>query len=221
MAAARPVAGEEGRFPTFLTVWPLVLYPGDTLLVLAGDASGRAEGEGAPQEQDLLRVLPGGGILRSVLRVEEPEAGGFFGRGGGRQEAIPEPVSLGFHHVAPRGDRIVALDPDPARPQGGAWRLRVLDALGSPVLEREMAFPEGVEPDAAVVGADHRTWIRLEGGPAGGTWLVMDREGRPQGRVSLPEGSRLLEAGGDYAWVSKPDETGDVILVRYGIAASY
>jgi len=217
MAAARPVAGEEDRFPTFLTVWPLVLYPGDTLLVLAGDASGRAEGGGSPQEQDLLRVLPGGGILRGVLRVEEPEAGGFFGRGGGRQEAIPESGSLGFHHVGPRGDRIAALEPDPARSQGGTWRLRVLDALGSPVLEKEMAFPEGVEPDAVVEGADHRTWIRL-GDSAGGTWLVLDQEGHPWGRVSLPDGSRLLEAGEDYAWVSKPDETGGVVLVRYRIA---
>lgn len=213
LVAAQPLGGEEGRYPVFLTVWPLALYPGDTLLVLAENAYGGPSADAHRQWLHLLRVLPGGQILRDLLQVQEPETEGVIGRGGRPPAPASESPPEAFHHVAPGGDRIVCLDRDPAG--GRAWRLQVLDRWGTRVLEKEMVFREGLVPEAVVGGADHRTWILLAGAAPAASWVVLDPEGRPVGRAGLPEASRLLEAGRDHVWVSEVDGSGRFVLARY------
>jgi hypothetical protein len=78
------------------------------------------------------------------------------------------------------------------------------------------------------VDADDRAWIRVwdptdmiqrfnlrSSPPAEATWLVIDSNGNPAGRVALPTDLRWLQAAGDVIWGAMTADDGTGIILRY------
>ena len=140
LAGALPKEGEEGRYPTFLSVFPMAVYPGDTLLVLAEGTIGDSPREPSTQGMHLLRISSDGRIQSHVLQV--PEGGDRLQlRVDGRSFAALVPFSpIPLWTVSPDGDRVALLTTNITGPEGGSWRLQLFDAMGAELVSRSYPF---------------------------------------------------------------------------------
>jgi hypothetical protein len=82
-----------------------------------------------------------------------------------------------------------------------------------------LEFPDWQAPVQFLwVGRDGGIWLRREDdGGATSRWVLLDPEGRPRGRLELPNRSRLGWATGDTAWLIDTDEFDVPWLVKYRI----
>jgi hypothetical protein len=107
--------------------------------------------------------------------------------------------------------------------------------LGLPYSHSERLIRDRLhQPDHLPVASDlrldveRRAWIRLwdpaemilmynlrSSPPAEATWLVIDPDGNPAGRVALPTDLRWLQAAGDVVWGAKTADDGTGIILRY------
>lgn len=66
-----------------------------------------------------------------------------------------------------------------------------------------------------LLGSDGRAWIRLYNGDGRREWLILDAEGNPEGRVILPDRTRLHVANETHIWTLESDELDVESIVRY------
>jgi hypothetical protein len=73
-----------------------------------------------------------------------------------------------------------------------------------------------------VIGIDGRIWLqpRLEQEGLGIPWLVLDGQGRPEGRTRVPSGSKLQAATSVALWVVDSDSLDVESLVEYRLVRS-
>jgi len=214
LPGARPRAGEEGRYPGFLSVWPVTVLPGDTLLVLADQSVGGPPGGPLSRGKHLLRVSARGEILRPLVQVSE---GAVRERGAGDTGPLlplARSSELPLFHVGPAGDRIAVVNTDREAAESGTWWLRVVDAYGQVLLDRHYGFREAPVPTGVVVAADHGIWIGLREPSGEPSWVAFTPGGDPVGRVSLPRESRLLAVHKDQLWATGVDRAGAPEVVR-------
>lgn len=89
---------------------------------------------------------------------------------------------------------------------------------------REATYRPDIEPPlrSMVVGRDGSVWLQRARAPEMGVaeWWVLDADGRPEGRVYAPEGTRVLAVDRSYVWGVELDELDVSYIVRYRIARS-
>jgi hypothetical protein len=220
LPGAFPKDGEEDLYPRFLYLWPLMVYPGDTLLVLADQAMGNAASGQFSDGIQILRISPEGEIQNHVARLP-----GSLSSGGGRPGlGMPPPVDPGegsqLFNLAPDGDRIALVRKEEGGGSVAQWTLRVLDSYGTPILERGYRTDGAPGPEEVVIGADHRVWIGFPEVSHGLTWVALSPGGDPEARVSFPGPGRILAADETYLWVSETDTAGALTVTRYRISES-
>ena len=68
-----------------------------------------------------------------------------------------------------------------------------------------------------VLSGNGEIWLRER--PVGGdaSWLVLDREGEPRWRTTLPAGVTVLVADGDQVWGTERDEMDVPYLLRFRV----
>jgi hypothetical protein len=66
-----------------------------------------------------------------------------------------------------------------------------------------------------LLGSDGRAWIRLYNEDGRREWLILDAEGNPEGRVVLPDRTRLHVANETHIWALESDELDVESIVRY------
>src|SRR5690606_4074299 len=66
-----------------------------------------------------------------------------------------------------------------------------------------------------VIGMDGRIWVSLRPDHGGTPWLVLDPDGEPEMRVTLPANTRLMVADDRCVWGLEVDELGVESIVRY------
>jgi hypothetical protein len=217
LAGARPGPSDRGRYPNFLFLWPLVVYPGDSVLVLADQPTGGPHQGSFAESMHLLRISADGRIQSYVSPVHgtlssKPSAADF------PSMRLDVPLAtLPDFQVSLDGDGIVLLVPDGTEPEEGKARIRVLDSHGSILLERRYRFSEAAGLGGITLGQDRRIWIAVQGPDGERSWVVLNREGEPMARVLFREDSRVLEAGSDYLWISELDDLGAPRVVEYHI----
>jgi hypothetical protein len=69
--------------------------------------------------------------------------------------------------------------------------------------------------DDILLGFDARVWVSLRPGREGNSWLVLQPDGEPSMRVTLPANTRVMVAGDRYVWGLETDELGVESVVRY------
>ena len=107
----------------------------------------------------------------------------------------------------PRGMSIFV----PGRPPPDDWEVIAVR------LRAAMDFPEWRLPlDFPRLGADEGVWMRWtdQGSPETRTWLVLDPQGDPRGRLELPAGHDVRWSRGDTIWAVDTDDLGVPWLVR-------
>ncbi len=88
-------------------------------------------------------------------------------------------------------------------------------------LRAEMAFPPWQDGLTQTWPAnDDRLWLRLANDRQTGRtdWVILDANGFPAGRLSLPETAQPRWASGDVLWAAEPDQLEVPWLVRYRIS---
>lgn len=220
LPGARPRAGEEYLYPGFLSVWPVALLPGDTLLVLAEQAVGGPTQGPFREGRHLLRISADGEILGQVIQVPERAGPGGGVWNSGRSSPVAARSGLPTFHVAPAGDRIALLGTDRGEPEDGTLRLRVVDSHGGSLLDRSYRIQGSASPEGIVLGADRRIWIGFRERPGERSWVALSSEGDPVGRVKVPEGARLHAADDAHLWVTEPNALGVPTVLRFRLVAS-
>lgn len=111
-----------------------------------------------------------------------------------------------------RLDSLLRLAAEPLPVEG------VKEALEEEARER---VPEALSPvTAVIVGAEDRIWLRLdEPEGAAETWMLLDAEGIPSGRLVLEEGETLHAVDGDRLWLISLDEADVPSVIRFDIRA--
>jgi hypothetical protein len=217
LAGARPEPSDQGRYPSFLLLWPMVVYPGDSVLVLADQPAGGPHQGSFAESMHLLRISADGRIQTYLSPVHgtlstEPSAANF------PSMRLDVPLStLPDFQVSPDGDGIVLLAPDGTDPGEGKARIRVLDSQGSILLDQGYRLSGAAGLGGIVMGQDRRIWMAVQGPSGERSWVVLNRSGEPTARILLREDSRVLEAGSDYLWISELDEVGAPRVVEYRI----
>jgi hypothetical protein len=194
-----------------------MVLPGDTLLVLADQSVGGPPGGPLSQGKHLLRVSAQGEILRPVIQVSDGAVPERDAGDAGPVLPLRSPSELPLFHVGPAGDRIAVVNTEREAAESGAWWLRVVDAYGQVLLDRHYRLREAPVPTGVIVAADCGIWIGLGEPPGEPSWVALTPGGDLVGRVSLPQGSRLLAVHGDHLWASGVDTAGAPEVVRYRV----
>jgi hypothetical protein len=71
--------------------------------------------------------------------------------------------------------------------------------------------------DRVVVGRDGTIWICLRPTPAGNPWLIIARDGRIRGRLTVSENVRVMSTDRSTFWGVVQDQDGLESIVRYKI----
>jgi hypothetical protein len=85
-------------------------------------------------------------------------------------------------------------------------------------LRAEMDFPEFKNPlQYAWLAQDGGVWLRLREGETSGiaSYVLLDPEGRPRGKIDLPENVQVRWNRGDVFWAVVPDEYEVPWVVRF------
>lgn len=153
LAAARPSPTNAARFPTFSFVFPYGLLANDLLLTSVTGAAGDPLAE-AFQGTPLLRVTSDGVIQDLITEIpQNPCSVNVTIPGGSASAQVPFCASPEWA-VSPDGARLAILTTDGIGPEGGKFRVSVVDSRqASEIFSRSYPF-EGVPiPRAAVDSA--------------------------------------------------------------------
>jgi hypothetical protein len=90
-------------------------------------------------------------------------------------------------------------------------------------LRSAMDFPEFKLPvQFSWLAQDESVWVRLAPANEGeetASWVILDPDGSPRGRIELPSAHRIVWHRGDVFWAVEPDEYDVPWLVRHRIAS--
>lgn len=213
----------DGAGTVLDTVWNQHWRTTDILALLNKDGRGGMYSSQPFGDATLSRVLEDGGMVVAEDRVPDHADGATFS----------------VTRLSPSGDTLwrsdlpytpAPLDPARADSAAAAWaktsmqfmsRIRPdLTEAGLAEEYRAAMYVPPFEPflKGLVVASDGSIWLRRhEATPDGVEWWVLDDQGRPAGRIVMPEGLRVMAIHGDDVWGVETDDMDVNYIVRYRV----